>query len=159
MDLEQLVVEVVEVLPGPPEAVFGLLSDVERTGGLGPENVRTQWLSDERGVGAEFRGSNQRGELAWDVPCRVVVCDPPHRFAWTTGAVEQPSAIWSYDLEPVDGGTRVTQVFRHGPGFTYLRRAVDKHPERAQELTAGRAAELERNMRTVLRAAAGLLRG
>ena len=159
MDLEQLTVTVVEVLPAPPEAVFHLLSDVERMGGLGPENTRSEWLSDARGVGADFRGHNARGDLVWDVPCRVVVHDPPHRFAWTTGAVEQPSAIWSYDLEQDDGGTRVTQVFRHGPGFTYLRRAVDARPERAADHVAGRAAELERNMRATLQAAAQLLAG
>ena len=152
-----MTVVVVEVLPAPPAQVFDLLADVERTAGLGPETVRAQWQSDARGVGADFRGWNVRGELAWDVPCRVVARDPPRRFAWTTGLVEQPSALWTYDLAEVEGGTQVTQTFRHGPGHTYLRRAVDKHPKRAEEFVAGRAGDLERGMRATLRAAADLL--
>lgn len=36
-----MTVAVVEVLPAPPDAVLGLLSDVERPGGLGPEDGAT----------------------------------------------------------------------------------------------------------------------
>ncbi len=152
-----MVVEVVEVLPAPPARVFALLTDVERMAGLGPEHSHAQWRDDRRGVGAVFVGSNERDGRGWNVPCHVVEHEPATRFAWSTGDPEQPSATWSYQLEPVEGGTLVTQVFRHGPGFTYLRRFVEKYPEREQELVAGRAAELEQNMRRVLRAAAALL--
>jgi uncharacterized protein YndB with AHSA1/START domain len=157
VNLQEVVVEVRVVLPAPREQVFALLSDVERMGGLGPENVRTQWESDEHGVGARFRGWNERDGRAWDVPCTVVEHDPPVRFAWVTGPFGDPSATWSYELADVDGGTQVQQRFQHGPGFTYLRRAVEKHPERAEELLAARTAELERNMRATLEAAGRLL--
>ncbi len=51
----------------------------------------------------------------------------------------------------------MTQCFQHGPGFTYLRRFCERRPEKAEQYVAERAAGLEANMRTVLRAAAGLL--
>ena len=153
-----MTVEVQELLPAAPAEVFALLSDVERMGGLGPENTRCAWLSDARGLGAEFRGWNSREGIGeWDVPCRVVEHEPPRRFGWETGPVGRPSATWTYDLAEADGGTLVTQRFRHGPGFTYLRQAVERRPDRAEQYVAGRAAELERNMRVTLRAAAGLL--
>lgn len=152
-----MTVVVEEVLPGPRERVFALLSDVERTAGLGPENVRTTWQDERRGVGAVFTGVNRNGDREWEVPCTVVVHDPPARFGWTTGDPDRPSATWTYELHDADGGTRVVQRFRHGPGFTYLRRVVEKHPERAQELVDGRAAQLEQGMRTTLQAAARLL--
>ena len=145
-----MAVEVQEVLPASPERVFAVLSDVERTGGLGPENVRTRWEDERRGVGAPFRGSNEREGRAWDVPCRVVEHAPPTRFAWQTGPAHLPSATWSYDLRAVDGGTLVTQRFRHGPGFTFLRQVAERHPERMEAVVAARAAELERNMRATL---------
>ena len=156
--IDEMTVEVREVLPAPRERVWALLTDVERMGGLGPENVRTEWVGDERGVGARFRGWNQReGIGAWDVPCRVVVHEPPHRFAWTTGDDDRPSTTWSYELTEADGGTLVVQRFAHGPGFTYLRAAAEKRPEKAEVYVARRAADLEGNMRTVLQAAARLL--
>lgn len=157
MELEQLTVEVQELLPAPPEKVFALLTDVERMGGLGPENTRSEWVGDNRGIGAGFRGWNEREGRAWDVPCRIVEHEPPTRFGWETGPAARPSTTWSYELVEVDGGTLVTQRFRHGPGFTYLRQAIERRPERAERYLAGRAAELERNMRVTLRAAAALL--
>ena len=156
--VDDMAVEVRELLPAPPERVWALLTDVERMAGLGPEHVRAVWLDDERGVGARFRGDNERDGLgAWDVPCTVVASDPPHRFAWTTGSPSAPSGTWSYDLEEADGGTLVVQRFAHGPGFTFVRQAAERRPERAEVYVAKRSAELEANMRSVLQAAAALL--
>jgi uncharacterized protein YndB with AHSA1/START domain len=157
VNLEDVAVEVQVVLPAPPERVFALLTDVEAMGGLGPENVRSQWRDERRGVGAAFTGANRRGELAWEVPCLVVEHVPPSRFAFTTGDPERPSATWSYELAPVEGGTLVTQRFRHGPGDTALRRYVEQRPDRAEQAVARRIAELEQGMRTTLAAAARLL--
>ena len=53
-----MVVTVQELLPAPPEQVFALLTDVERMGGLGPQNVRSVWQDEQRGVGAVFRGGS-----------------------------------------------------------------------------------------------------
>ena len=152
-----MVVEVEEVLPGTPDAVWAVLTDVERLGGLGPENARNAWHGPERGVGAVFWGTNARGDREWTVPCTVTAWDPGRRFGYDVGDPASPSASWVCALEPVDGGTRVVQRFVHGPGPTFLRRAVDKHPEREEELVAGRAEELAAGMRSVLRAVAGLL--
>lgn len=157
MSVDGAVAQVEVVLDAPPERVFALLTDVERTGGLGPENARNVWESDARGVGAVFRGTNDRDGRVWEVPCSVVEHVPPSRFAYAVGDPARPSATWSYDLAPVTGGTRVVQRFVHGPGMTYLRRAVEKHPDREAELVAGRLAELERGMRATLQAVGALL--
>lgn len=159
MRLEDLVVEVREVLPAAPAEAFALLTDVERMAGLGPEHEHAAWQGDARGVGAVFVGRNRMGERTWEVPCTVTAHEPPARFAWDVGDPATPSAHWSYDLSPHADGTLVVQRFAHGPGFTFLRRAVDKHPERAAETVAGRAAQLEQNMRAVLQAAARVLSG
>jgi uncharacterized protein YndB with AHSA1/START domain len=122
--LEDVAVEVNELLPAPPHEVWALLTDVGRMGGLGPENTRSQWESPDRGVGAVFRGWNELGGLAYDVPCTVVAWDPPRAFGYAVGDPALPSAAWSYDLVEAEGGTRVTQRFQHGPGRTTLQAAA-----------------------------------
>lgn len=156
--LEDVAVEVTELLPSSPDDVYALLTDVERMGGLGPENTRSQWESGDRGVGAVFRGWNVLHGRAYDVPCTVIAADPPRSFGWVVGDPELPSTTWSYDLVEEDRGTRVTQRFQHGPGRSFLRRAIAAEPERAAELVAARTAQLEAGMRTTLLAAAALLR-
>lgn len=152
-----MVVEVEELLPAAPDAVFAVLSDPPRTAGLGPETHACTWAGEERGVGAVFTGSNRLGELEYDVPCTVVAHEPPTRFAWTVGDPAQPSATWTYELAPADGGTRVVQRFEHGPGRTFLRRAVTAEPERYDELVAERGAMIADGMRQVLQGVGRLL--
>ena len=156
--LEDVAVEVSELLPAPAAEVYALLTDVERMGGLGPENTRSAWESGDRGVGAVFRGWNVLQGHAYDVPCTVVTADPPRAFAWVVGDTALPSATWAYDLVEDGGGTRVMQRFQHGPGRTFLRRAVAAEPERAAELVAQRLAQIETGMRATLQGAAALLR-
>ncbi len=146
-----------ELLPGTPAQVYALLTDVERMGGLGPENTRTVWRDEQRSVGAVFVGTNVRGDRTWDVPCTVLEGRSPERFAWSVGDPVRPSASWSYDLASAGDGTLVTQEFRHGPGPSFLRRAVEAEPEQEEQHVAGRAAELEAGMRATLRAATALL--
>lgn len=126
-------------------------------GGLGPEHAGAAWRDDQRGPGAVFTGVNERWGRRWEVACVVTAWEPPRSFAWQVGDPAQPTATWSYELAPADGGTVVTQRFRHGPGRSFLRAAVGRHPERESELVAERAADLAANMRTVLRAAGRLL--
>jgi len=155
--LEDMVVEVEAYLPVPPEGAFALLSDVERMAGLGPEHVDARWESEARGLGARYAGHNRRGEREWEVACEVVGYEPPRLFAWRVGDPDSPTAVWSYELSPAGGGTAVVQRFRHGPGWSFLRRAVEKYPERSEEFIADRTEELARNMRAVLAEAAKLL--
>lgn len=156
--LAGMVVEVREPIAAPREHVFALLTDVERMAGLGPEHVEARW-DDGHGpaLGATFTGANERDGRRWEVPCRVIALDPPAVFGWVVGDPKQPTSTWSYALTEVDGGTEVEQRFVHGPGWSFLRTACERHPERAAELVAARIQELAANMRAVLRAAAAEL--
>ena len=58
--------------------------------------------------------------------------------------IEMPYAIefaHTFTFEPVDGGTRLTQWCRLGPGRSGLNPAIDKMPDRQQELRDERATE------------------
>ena len=57
-------------------------------------------------VGARFRGRNKRGLLRWSTTSTVRVADPPRHVDWE---VDRSGMRWGYRIEPVDGGTRVTE--------------------------------------------------
>jgi hypothetical protein len=154
IELEQMVVEVQVRFDAPPPDVFALLHDVERMAGLGPEHRSATWTSP-----TTFTGRNRIEDLGldWQVSCWVVDDQPPTSFAWTVGPPDHPSATWSYGLRADGPGTLVTQRMQHGPGETYLRIFCEQNPDKTERAIARRARELERNMTTVLEAAAALL--
>ena len=156
-ELEQMTVEVQHRFSAPPEQVWDLLSDVERMAGLGPEHVEAHWAGAGPELGARFSGRNVRDGRDWTAPCVVVSCERPTQFGWIVGDPDEPSSRWLYELEADGDGTQVTQRFQHGPGFTYLRRAIEKYPERAAEFVNDRATVLAANMRASLVAADAML--
>jgi uncharacterized protein YndB with AHSA1/START domain len=158
VDLTSMTVEVAVRFDAPPEPVWHLLTDVGRMAGLGPEHVRARWLTPAPAVGARFEGWNRIGDHEWDVICVVTACLPPTFIEWNVGEGTPPSSTWSYEITPGDDGTSlVTQRFRHGPGESGVRDAVERYPERAGQIVAGRSDTLRTNMVSTLEAAARLL--
>lgn len=152
-----MAVEVRVHLAADPEAVWSLLSDVERMAGLGPELVAARWVGGRGGVGAEFEGDNARGGRAWTTRCTVTEWEPARCFAWTVGAADRPQTFWSYRLHPRGAGTDVVHRMEHGPGTSGTRQIAERHPDKAAAVVAARSEELERNMRLTLAGAAALL--
>ena len=158
VDLSAMTVEVAVRFDAPRQAVWDLLTDVERMAGLGPEHFRARWLTPAPAVGARFQGWNRIGDRVWDVICVVTECHPPESVAWNVGEGPLASSTWSYRITPgIDGSSLVTQHFRHGPGGSGVRDAVERYPDRADEIVAGRSAALRSNMVSTLEAAAQLL--
>ncbi len=102
-----------------PQAVYRVVSDVTRIGERSPECHTARWLPGAPAgtLGAVFRGSNRFGWAArWSRRCEVVAADPGRAFAFRTlperlDVSRRDSTTWRYDLEPVDGGTRVTHSY------------------------------------------------
>lgn len=156
MDLSHIVVEVEHRFGAPPEAVFDLLTDIERMAGLGPEHHTARWLDNDH---TRFAGENTLGEREWEVLCVVIAKERPRSFGWSVGEPEDPSSTWTYDLVPDGEATLVRQRFQLGPGRTLLSGAMRKYPEQAEQILDARTAQLSANMLTVLRAAERLLLG
>ncbi|MFI8308361.1 SRPBCC family protein [Streptomyces sp. NPDC085927] len=111
----------------PPEKVYALVSDMERSREWSPECTGGSWSSGLPGtVGAVFRGENLRsGDVVawapvvrgtWFTECEVIAADPGHTFQWSmrnSTGVKQDS-VWAYDIEPADGGSTLTHRFRMG---------------------------------------------
>jgi hypothetical protein len=137
------------VVPADPDAVYAVVSDVTRIGERSPECHTATWLpgSPAATVGAMFRGSNRFGWAArWSRRCEVVAAERGRTFAFRTlperlDVFRRDSTTWRYDLEPVDGGTRVTHSY-----------AITMLPLRPMRAIYGRLLPHHRDMRPQMQA-------
>ena len=109
-------VETVErVIPAPPEKIFALLADPSRHREIdGSGTVRDAKEGAERvALGSTF-GMSMRMGLPYSMENEVIEFEENRRIAWKTrppGIFRNLGGgrIWRYELEPVDGGTRVRE--------------------------------------------------
>ena len=93
-----------------PEAVYDLVSDVGRMGEWSPEATGADWIDGGTGnVGDWFEGHNQAGEREWSRACEVARAERGRDFTFVVGGVEDNCTWWSYEMEPVGEGTRLTE--------------------------------------------------
>lgn len=110
------VVSVERVIPASPEAIFALISDPHRHHEFdGSGTVRAaKNVPAKLELGARFGMSMKLG-LPYSMVSEVIEYEQDRRLAWQT----QPPVrlaeklaggrIWRYELEPVEGGTKVTE--------------------------------------------------
>ncbi len=91
-----------------PDVVFAILADPRQHARIdGSGTVLEPVSGPERlSEGAEFGMSMKMG-LPYTITNRVVEYDEGRRIAWR----HMGGHRWRYELEPVDGGTRVTESF------------------------------------------------
>ena len=114
------VVSVDRVINATPDAIFALLADPRRhrdfdgSGTVG----EAKDLPDRLRLGSKFGMSMKQG-VSYSMVNEVVefeegrrIAWKPHMkaFAWVSGG-----RVWRYELEPVDGGTRVTDRIEFEP--------------------------------------------
>lgn len=98
------------LIEAPPDLVYGLVSDIERMGEWSPEAVGGQWLRGGTGVvGDWFEGTNRSGEREWSRECEVAEAEPGVGFTFVVLGVEANCTWWSYELESVESGTKLTE--------------------------------------------------
>lgn len=98
-----------------PEQVWEVVADVTRTGEWSHEAVAVEWVDGAEAAtpGARFRGRNRLGRNRWTRTCEVLAADRPRRLRFRTIPTRRfpDSTVWTFDLEPVPQGTRITQRF------------------------------------------------
>jgi uncharacterized protein YndB with AHSA1/START domain len=110
-------VETVErVIPAPPQRIFAIVADPRRHKDIdGSGTVRDATdLPEQLGLGSTF-GMNMEYGGAYTMTSTVIEYDEGRRIAWQSrppqGAARWRHVfggrIWRYELDPVDGGTRV----------------------------------------------------
>ena len=102
------------VVAAPPEQVFALLADPARHAELdGSGTVRGRVSGPARlALGDRFRMRMHLG-LPYLISNQVVEFEEGRRIAWRHFGRH----VWRYELEPVDGGTRVTETFDWAPAL------------------------------------------
>jgi len=137
-------------IAAPPEAVWTVVSDVTRMPEWSPELRRLFVLgSREPRVGMQLLGINRRGYAAWPTTSKVVRFEPGRAVAWKT---RESGATWTYELEPVDGGTRLTgrrDLPKFTIGTTLMAPLIGGADGHDRELADGIRATLERIKVTV----------
>lgn len=107
------VVSVARTIAAPPDRVWEMVSDVARMGEWSPENTGGTWIggADGPAVGARFRGQNRNGWHRWSTVAEVTGCEPGREFRFLVTSGPFTVAEWSYVIEPVDEGCRVTETW------------------------------------------------
>ncbi|MFJ2902232.1 SRPBCC family protein [Streptomyces sp. NPDC087212] len=146
-------VEVRTWIDAPPARVWPLVCDITLMPETSDELQSVEWLDGATGPapGARFLGHNHHERVgSWTTTSSVVECDPGRVFGWAVGEVTEPIARWRFRLSPEGGGTGLSEWVRLGPGRSRLREAVERMPEREQEIVQVRLREFERRMTTTL---------
>ena len=142
-----------------PEQVWPVVADIGVPTRFSSELQETVWLDGAAGAapGARFRGRNThpaRGE--WETTSTVVACEPGRVFAWAVGEPDQPSALWRFELEPAEGGTRLRQWAQMGPGPSGVTMIIEKMPDKEEAIIERRLGEWRQNMVATLEGIKGL---
>lgn len=96
------------VVAAPAAEVFALLANPHRHHEFdGSGTVRAAASGPERLALGDRFGMDMRIGLPYRVTNRVVEFEQDRLIGWCHPA----KAVWRYELEPVDGGTRVTETF------------------------------------------------
>lgn len=98
-----------KVVSASPQTIFDLLADPARHSEIDGSGsvVKPRPGGPERlALGARF-GMDMKIGVPYKITNEVVEFDEPHRIAWRHFG----GHIWRYVLEPIEGGTRVTEEF------------------------------------------------
>jgi len=112
------VVTVEKVIPAPAHAIFALLADPARHPDIDGSGSVKQAKADapqRLALGSKF-GMSMRLGIPYSMVNTVIEFEDDRRIAWQArppGLVGRFTAgrIWRYELEPVEGGTRVKETW------------------------------------------------
>lgn len=152
--MEDFAVSVERVIPASPQAIFALLSDPAQHRAIdGSGTVRDAKSSGAKlELGSTF-GMGMRLGIPYSTTNEVVEFEPDRRIAWAPrmagplGRLAPSGRRWRYELEPVDGGTRVQETwdisrdalkgfFRRGRLPERVRRDMEATLDRIEKLVA-----------------------
>jgi uncharacterized membrane protein len=140
-------------IDAPPRRVWELVSDIQLMPTMSQELQSVEWLDGATApaVGARFVGRNRHEALGeWATTSEVIECEPERVLAWAVEDAANPTAVWRFQLAPENGGTELSQWVQMGPGRSGLSFAIDRMPDKEQQIVFVRMREFEKNMRFTL---------
>ncbi|MBA3652931.1 MAG: SRPBCC family protein [Actinobacteria bacterium] len=141
------VVSVERVVAAPPEAIFELVADAAKhplIDGSGTVKEVQAGAPEKLTMGSTF-GMDMKLGINYSMVSEVIEFEPNRRIAWQTKSRGFASRftggrIWRYELEPVDGGTKVRESWD----------ISRDHQRRIFKLMPGMAKRTEANMSKTL---------
>jgi uncharacterized protein YndB with AHSA1/START domain len=149
------VVSVERVIAAPPEAIFELVADAAKhplIDGSGTVKEVKPGAPQRLTLGATF-GMDMKLGIKYSMISEVIEFEDNRRIAWQSrprgfAGKLAGGRIWRYELEPVDGGTRVREswdvsqdhqrrLLRVGPTPKRTLESMEKTLDRIAEVTAG----------------------
>ena len=131
-----------------PAQVWALIADLPRMREWSDQVKKTVVIGGEVKQGARMLNLNGQGWKRWPTNAKVVRFTPHSDLAFR---VAENRTIWSFQLEPLDGGarTRVTHRRETPAGISALSKGLTKValggiPQFTEDLRAGMAKTLER---------------
>jgi len=105
-------------IDAPPERVWALVSDPARMPDWSPQ-CRKMIVRGKGpvGVGTRTVNINRRGLLFWPTRAKVKEFEPHRRFAFK---IAENGTVWTFELEPTEAGTRLTESRRAPNGVSDL---------------------------------------
>lgn len=110
-------------IAAPPAAVWTIVSDLKRMGEWSPQCTRMRVLGGEVRLGARTFNLNRQGWLRWPTNAKVVAFEPERKLAFR---VLENRTVWTYELEPIATGTRLTESRTAPTGVTSFSNAAVK---------------------------------
>ncbi|MGK2902390.1 MAG: SRPBCC family protein [Mycobacterium sp.] len=107
-------------IDAPVAKVWALFSDLSRMPQWSPQCRVMKVLGPMR-EGARTLNFNRRGRMFWPTTSTVTEIEPERKL---TFRVAGNGAEWSFELEPIEGGTRVVESRRTPNGVTKASNAL-----------------------------------
>ena len=142
----------VEVTIGAPaDRVWEFVTDIDVPARFSDEFQGASWVDGGPALDACFVGRNRHPAIGeWEVESFVDVYEEGRRFGWATVERSNPGSRWRFELEPLEGATRLRFSMSMGPGPSGISIAIDAMPEKEPRILARRVSEHHANMvRTV----------
>ncbi|MFC8513341.1 SRPBCC family protein [Streptomyces sp. NPDC057257] len=146
-------VEVRTWIDAPPERVWALVADIGLMPSMSRELQSVEWLDGATGpvVGARFLGRSKHEAFGeWATTSHVIECEPGRVLAWAVEDPADPTAIWRFRVHAGDGGTELSEWMQMGPGRSGLSPAIDRMPEKEQQIVFVRMREIEQSITLTL---------
>jgi uncharacterized protein YndB with AHSA1/START domain len=100
-------------IDAPPARVWALLSDLSQMKRWSPQCRVMKPLGPVQ-AGTKTVNLNRRGLMVWPTTCKLTEVQFEKKLAFR---VNENNTVWSYELEPTDTGTRVTETRRADDGI------------------------------------------